>query len=105
MKPQNGLAADLHFSHGACSTVLPIPYAMSKIGLLVGLLTMAVVAAVNDATCCMLIRASAATGHYSYESLAEWAGGKRAKVRAIWMDEGLARPGLESSTLWLFHRV
>ncbi len=63
-----------------CSTILPVPYAFSKIGILVGTLTMLLVASVNDATCCMLIRASAATGRYTYEELAEWAGGKRAKV-------------------------
>ena len=38
------------------STILPVPYAFSKIGILVGSLTMLLVASVNDATCCMLIR-------------------------------------------------
>ena len=93
------------------STILPVPYAFSKIGILVGSLTMLLVASVNDATCCMLIRCvlrssdpspsgmdcggivlsmrlvscrvSAATGLYSYEELAEWAGGKRAKVKML----------------------
>lgn len=41
---------------------------------------MAVVAFANDRTCCMLVRASAATGRCGYEALAEWAGGKRARV-------------------------
>ncbi|KAG1668620.1 hypothetical protein FOA52_001489 [Chlamydomonas sp. UWO 241] len=61
------------------STILPVPYAFSKIGILVGTLTMLTVASVNDATCCMLVRAAALTGCYSYEELAEWAGGRRAK--------------------------
>jgi amino acid permease len=38
------------------STILPVPYAFSKIGIMVGAMTMLLVAAVNDATCCMLIR-------------------------------------------------
>jgi hypothetical protein len=39
-----------------------------------------IVAAANDATCCMLVRAAAHTGLTTYEQLAEWAGGRRAKV-------------------------
>jgi hypothetical protein len=60
--------------------VLPIPFALSKTGLLVGCLVMLVVAAANDATSCYLIRAAAATGKPTYEALAEWAGGKPWKV-------------------------
>lgn len=124
-----------------CSTILPVPYAFSRLGVLPGVSVMLVVAFVNDRTCCMLvrkdhepcankalmwqtltavcmqlctvhesythmtclaqvfdlfwqltamamcvlcqylqIRASAATGLYSFEQLAEWAGGKRARV-------------------------
>jgi hypothetical protein len=67
------------------STILPIPFALSRTGVLVGGLTMLVVAAANDLTSCWLIRAAALTGHASYEALAEWAGGWRWKVGAwLW---------------------
>eukprot|EP00879_Flechtneria_rotunda_P030662 GHRR01033328.1.p1 GENE.GHRR01033328.1~~GHRR01033328.1.p1 ORF type:complete len:419 (+),score=127.36 GHRR01033328.1:532-1788(+) len=62
------------------SSVLPIPFAISKTGVLVGCLTMLLVAWANDATSCMLIRAAAATSKPTYEALAEWAGGKPLKV-------------------------
>eukprot|EP00877_Chromochloris_zofingiensis_P007157 jgi/Chrzof1/2695/Cz11g25150.t1 len=62
------------------SSVLPIPFALSKTGVLVGCLTMLVVAWANDATSCMLVRAAALTGKPTYEALAEWAGGKSWKV-------------------------
>lgn len=64
-----------------CSTILPVPYAFSKLGVATGVLTMALVAFVNDCTCCMMIRAAAATGRTTYEELAEWVGGRKAKVR------------------------
>jgi amino acid permease len=57
-----------------------MPFAIAKTGVLVGLLTMLVVGWACDATSCMLIRAAAATGRPSYESLAEWAGGRPWKV-------------------------
>lgn len=63
-----------------CSSILPIPFAISKTGVLVGCLTMVVVAWANDATSCMLIRAAGATGKPTYEALAEWAGGRAWKV-------------------------
>lgn len=63
-----------------CSSILPIPFAISKTGVLVGVLTMLLVAWANDATSCMLIRAAAATGKPTYEALAEWAGGRPWKV-------------------------
>jgi amino acid permease len=66
----------------ACSSILPIPFAISKTGVLVGCLTMLLVAWANDATSCMLIRAAGATGKITYEALAEWAGGKAWKVRS-----------------------
>uniref|UniRef100_A0A383VGQ9 Amino acid transporter transmembrane domain-containing protein n=1 Tax=Tetradesmus obliquus TaxID=3088 RepID=A0A383VGQ9_TETOB len=62
------------------SSILPIPFAISKTGVLVGVLTMLLVAWANDATSCMLIRAAAATGKPTYEALAEWAGGRPWKV-------------------------
>eukprot|EP00882_Tetradesmus_deserticola_P022019 GHRQ01023895.1.p2 GENE.GHRQ01023895.1~~GHRQ01023895.1.p2 ORF type:complete len:118 (+),score=49.74 GHRQ01023895.1:1123-1476(+) len=62
------------------SSILPIPFAISKTGVLVGVLTMLLVAWANDATSCMLIRAAAATGKPTYEALAEWAGGRPWRV-------------------------
>ncbi|KAG2497084.1 hypothetical protein HYH03_005078 [Edaphochlamys debaryana] len=62
------------------STVLPVPYAFSKTGVLAGCCTMAVVAAANDVTNCMMIRAAAHTGISTYEELAGWAGGPKAQV-------------------------
>eukprot|EP00195_Chlamydomonas_chlamydogama_P010179 CAMPEP_0202911386 /NCGR_PEP_ID=MMETSP1392-20130828/54859_1 /ASSEMBLY_ACC=CAM_ASM_000868 /TAXON_ID=225041 /ORGANISM="Chlamydomonas chlamydogama, Strain SAG 11-48b" /LENGTH=145 /DNA_ID=CAMNT_0049601869 /DNA_START=25 /DNA_END=459 /DNA_ORIENTATION=+ len=62
------------------STILPVPYAFSKMGVIAGVTTMMLVAFVNASTCCMLIRAAAATGRYTYEELAYWAGGRKAKV-------------------------
>lgn len=62
------------------STVLPVPYAFSKTGILAGLLTMLVVAFANDRTCCMMIESAAATGLDTYEELAMFVGGPKAKV-------------------------
>jgi hypothetical protein len=115
-----------------CSTILPLPYAMSKLGVIPGCATLvsvvkctnsmhhccqhqqpllckrshtmllhctrppgrsypsqvcmcrcnmqAIVAYVNDCTCVMLVRAAAATQRFGFEALAEWAGGKRARM-------------------------
>ncbi|KAI8464659.1 MAG: transmembrane amino acid transporter protein-domain-containing protein [Monoraphidium minutum] len=62
------------------SSVLPLPFAISKTGILLGCTTMVVVAWTNVATSCMLIRASARTGRLTYEGLAEWAGGRSWRV-------------------------
>ncbi len=62
------------------STVLPVPYAFSQTGIAAGAVTMGLVAAANDATCCMMIRAAAHTGLTTYEQLSGWAGGPRARV-------------------------
>lgn len=62
------------------SSVLPIPFALSKTGVLLGCSTMALVAFCNDLTSCLLIRAAAVTGKDTYEGLAEWAGGTGWKV-------------------------
>lgn len=66
-----------------CSSILPIPFAISKTGVLMGCITMVVVAMANSATSCMLIRAAALTGKPTYEALAEWAGGRRWKVSTV----------------------
>ncbi|KAG2499638.1 hypothetical protein HYH03_002577 [Edaphochlamys debaryana] len=62
------------------STVLPVPYAFSKTGVAAGAVTMGLVAAANDATCCMMVRSAAHTGFTTYEQLAGWAGGPKARV-------------------------
>eukprot|EP00199_Chlamydomonas_sp_CCMP681_P000359 CAMPEP_0119116390 /NCGR_PEP_ID=MMETSP1180-20130426/52256_1 /TAXON_ID=3052 ORGANISM="Chlamydomonas cf sp, Strain CCMP681" /NCGR_SAMPLE_ID=MMETSP1180 /ASSEMBLY_ACC=CAM_ASM_000741 /LENGTH=542 /DNA_ID=CAMNT_0007105527 /DNA_START=42 /DNA_END=1667 /DNA_ORIENTATION=+ len=64
------------------STILPVPWAFANLGILPGVAVMAMVAFVNDCTCCMLVRASAITGKFGYEQLAEHVGGHRAKVLA-----------------------
>lgn len=61
-------------------SVLPMPYAMSKTGVLVGMLTMVLVALCNDYTTCLTISAAYTTGLDSFEALAHWAGGPQWKV-------------------------
>lgn len=61
-------------------SVLPMPYAMSKTGVLLGMLTMLLVALCNDYTTCLTISAAYTTGLDSFEALAYWAGGKHWKV-------------------------
>ncbi|KAK9866264.1 hypothetical protein WJX84_005087 [Apatococcus fuscideae] len=62
------------------SSVLPIPFAFSKMGVLVGVLTMGIVASANCLTSTLLLRAALKTGHSSYEGIAEAAGGSTWKV-------------------------
>ena len=62
-----------------CSSVLPLPFAFSRTGILLGLVTMLVVGFCNAHTC-MLLRAAGSTGHDSYEGVAEAIGGRRWKV-------------------------
>lgn len=62
------------------SSVLPVPFAFSKTGVVMGLVTMAVVAYSNELTSRLLTRAAAFSGKASYEELAEWAGGYAWKV-------------------------
>lgn len=63
------------------SQTLAMPYAISKTGVLLGLLTMVVVALCNDYTTCLTISAAYSTGLDSFEALAFWAGGKNWQVR------------------------
>jgi hypothetical protein len=65
----------------ARSSVLPMPYAMSHTGALVGLATMLLVALCNDFTSMLMVNNAYETGLDSYESLAAWAGGPKWKVR------------------------
>lgn len=62
------------------SSVLPMPYAISKTGVLVGMLTMLLVALCNDYTTCLTISAAYTTGLDSFEALAYWAGGRHWQV-------------------------
>ena len=65
------------------SSLLPLPYAFAKTGLLLGVTTMLVVAGCNAASCYWLLRAAHATGHDSYEGVAGAIGGKNWKVRPL----------------------
>ncbi|KAK9906824.1 hypothetical protein WJX75_008674 [Coccomyxa subellipsoidea] len=62
------------------SSVLPVPFAFSRMGLLLGVLTMAVVAYSNSLTSVLLLRAAGLTGHDSYEGVAQAVGGRAWKV-------------------------
>jgi amino acid permease len=57
-----------------------MPYAFAQTGVFLSCSTMLLVAVCNDIITCIMIRAAAYTGLDSYEALAEWAGGKAAKV-------------------------
>ncbi len=63
-----------------CSSVLPLPFAFSRTGILLGITTMLVVGYCNAHTCALLLRAAGRTGHDSYEGVAEAIGGKPWKV-------------------------
>ncbi len=65
------------------SSLLPLPYAFAKTGVLLGVTTMLLVAGCNAASCYWLLRAAHATGHNSYEGVAEAIGGKKWKVRPL----------------------
>lgn len=62
------------------SSVLPVPFAVSRTGVLLGLLTMLVVSYSNALTSILLLKASGHTGHQTYEGVAEAAGGPLLKV-------------------------
>lgn len=58
------------------SSVLPVPYAFSRTGVLMGLLTAGLVSYANSLTAVLLINVAGATGKTTYESLAEKVGGR-----------------------------
>lgn len=60
--------------------MLPVPYAFSKTGVLLGSLVMLVVAGSNCLTSLLLLRAAGKTGHDSYEGVALAVGGQKWKV-------------------------
>eukprot|EP00884_Botryococcus_braunii_P011112 jgi/Botrbrau1/20000/Bobra.200_1s0008.1 len=61
------------------SSTLPIPFAFSRLGLLLGIFTMALVAACNAVSSHVLLRAAGSFHHDSYEGVAEAAGGRTLK--------------------------
>ena len=64
----------------SCSSVLPLPFAFARMGVLPGVVTALVVAYANTLTSTLLLRAAARTGCYSYEGIAEAVGGRGCKV-------------------------
>lgn len=62
--------------------MLPVPYAFSKTGVLLGVLVMIVVAGSNCLTSLLLLKAAGKTGCNSYEGVALAVGGQTWKVRA-----------------------
>lgn len=64
------------------SSVLPIPYAFSRLGVLPGLAIMLVVAASNSLSGTLLLRCASSLDKGTFESLAETVGGPTWKVRA-----------------------
>jgi len=57
-----------------------MPYAISRSGVVVGLVIMMLVAACNTFTTLLMVSSAYETGLDSYESLALWAGGQGWKV-------------------------
>ena len=62
------------------SSVLPVPFAFSRTGVLVGLATSLVVAYANAVGCSLLLRAARKTGNSTFEGVAQAAGGSLLKV-------------------------
>ena len=63
------------------SSVLPVPFAFSRTGVLLGLVISLVVAYANSVGCSLLLRAAHKTGRSTFEGVAEAAGGPLLKVR------------------------
>lgn len=77
--------ASIHASslqNSACSSMLPVPYAFSKTGVLLGVLVMLVVAGSNCLTSLLLLKAAGKTGRNSYEGVALAVGGQKWKVHS-----------------------
>lgn len=82
LKTLSCIWAGTNFSLWWCSSVLPVPFAFSRMGVLLGVLTMAVVAYSNSLTSVLLLRAAGLTGHDSYEGVAQAVGGRAWKARS-----------------------
>lgn len=76
------------------SSVLPVPFAFARMGVLPGVVTALVVAYANTLTSTLLLRAAAHTGCYSYEGIAEAVGGRVWKVSAARSLQEQGSPGL-----------
>ena len=63
--------------------MLPVPFAFSRMGVLLGIITMAIVAYSNSLTSVLLLRAAGLTGHDSYEGVAYAIGGRVWKVSRL----------------------
>lgn len=64
-----------------CSAILPVPYAFSITGAVVGVLVFAGTALANMCTCHLLLRGAVASATCDYEGLAEAIGGPIVRVR------------------------
>lgn len=69
------------------SSILPVPFAFSRTGVLLGITTMLIVGACNSYTGVLMLRAAAITGHESYEGVAGAVGGRAWKVRTSWSNQ------------------
>lgn len=76
--------------NSACSSMLPVPYAFSKTGVLLGVLVMLVVAGSNCLTSLLLLKAAGKTGRNSYEGVALAVGGQKWKVHSATEGSGFA---------------
>ena len=66
--------------HCLRSSILPVPFAFARTGVLLGLCTMLVVGLCNTYTSTLMLRAAALTGHDSYEGVAYAVGGRAWKA-------------------------
>jgi hypothetical protein len=66
------------------SSVLPVPYAFSRLGVLPGLGVMLLVALSNAVAGTLLLRAAASLDKHTFEGLAEAVGGRSWKVCVVW---------------------
>ena len=72
----------------ARSSVLPVPYAISRTGVLMGVITAGLVSYANSLTGVLLVHVAGATGKKTYEALAEKLGGRGCKVCGRRMSDG-----------------
>lgn len=65
------------------SSVLPLPFAFSRLGVVPGLIIMMAVAVGNALAGTLLLRAASALDKHSFESIAEAVGGRSWRVSAL----------------------
>ena len=78
---RTAVSAGLTASTWSRSSILPVPFAFARTGVLLGLCTMLVVGLCNTYTSTLMLRAAALTGHDSYEGVAYAVGGRAWKAR------------------------